>query len=88
MAYISPDDARHVVSRVYNSPKWRDRVRDMSDKQVVALYYKFASSGKLDELERRDRVMERPKPIKKKEPRKKITVNEDESYYEQLRFDI
>lgn len=39
MAWVDIDYARSVVKQMYPSDKWRSRVRGMSDKQVLAIYY-------------------------------------------------
>ncbi len=38
---------RLAVSRAYNGQKWKDRVRDMSDEQVMAIYHKMLGSGQV-----------------------------------------
>lgn len=44
MANIPIDDMRTAVSKVYPGPRWRRKVLDMSDNQIMALYYKFHNS--------------------------------------------
>lgn len=41
MASISVSEMRIAVSRVYNGRKWKIKVENMDDRQVMALYYRF-----------------------------------------------
>lgn len=41
MPWVDIDYARSVVKQMYPSDKWRSRVRDMSDDQVLAIYYRY-----------------------------------------------
>lgn len=49
---------RNKVANVpkYRSLKWQDKVRQMPDRQVIALYYKFKEDGLFDK--RRKEVKE------------------------------
>ncbi|MDF2800176.1 MAG: hypothetical protein K0S61_79 [Anaerocolumna sp.] len=38
---------REAVKNVYPGDKWRNKVRNMSDNQVIAIYHKFLESKKL-----------------------------------------
>lgn len=40
---------REMVSDAYEGPKWKAKVSDMSDRQVMAIYYSFCEKGKFDE---------------------------------------
>lgn len=45
---ISVDDMRLLVSKAYKGPKWKYKVQNMTDRQVIALYFSFCEKGKFD----------------------------------------
>ena len=45
---ISVDDMRFLVSQVYRGAKWKYKVKHMTDRQVIALYFSFCEKGKFD----------------------------------------
>ena len=44
---VSADEARYIIARQYPGQKWRDKVKRMSDKQCLAIYFRMLSEGKL-----------------------------------------
>ena len=38
-------EMRRAISKTYDGKKWKDRVRNMSDSQVTAIYCKMTNSG-------------------------------------------
>lgn len=38
---------RVALSKVYDGPKWAEKVRKMSDQQVVAIYLRLKQQNKL-----------------------------------------
>lgn len=44
---MSIEEMRRAVSKAYDGQKWKDKVRDMSDAQVTAIYHKMAGSGQI-----------------------------------------
>ena len=38
---------RHEISKVYKGAGWQKKVKKMNENQVIAIYYKFLSNGKL-----------------------------------------
>lgn len=38
---------RVMISKVYDTDTWHDKVRIMSDAQVIAIYLRFKREGKL-----------------------------------------
>lgn len=40
-------DKRRLVKEVYDSKKWSDRVDKMSDSQVIAVFLRLKSKGKI-----------------------------------------
>ena len=36
-----------LMSQYYGAKKWQDKVRNMSEKQVMAIYYRLLNSGQL-----------------------------------------
>lgn len=57
-------EMRRAISRVYASKSWKEKVRDMPDYQVIAIYYDFSKRDKLNK-----------KPINKKVA-EQITIDE------------
>lgn len=43
---MSTDQMRSEISKVYPGKKWSDKVKKMSDNQVIAIYRKFLQEGK------------------------------------------
>lgn len=66
---ISVDDMRFLVSQVYKGDKWKYKVKHMTDRQVIALYFSFCEKGKFNK---------KPKP--EKVVAKKIEVQPVEEY--------
>lgn len=42
---------RKAISRVYNSPRWFNRVAKMPDNQVIAIYYSFLEQGRFNRVD-------------------------------------
>jgi hypothetical protein len=40
---------RDAITTVYSGPKWKRKVANMDDNQVIAVYHKFLREGKFDE---------------------------------------
>ena len=83
MAWITVDQMREEILRVYPEDGWRYKVLEMSDRQVAAIYNRMLSKGKL-----------KKEPIFKKKPdiSYETVVAEakkyGEYYGEQLKFKI
>lgn len=45
---MSVDQMREAITKVYPAERWQKKVAKMSEEQVMAIYFKFAQSGKLD----------------------------------------
>lgn len=92
MATVSPDDARYLISKVYNSSSWAEKVRKMSDKQAVAIYLSFCASGKFDKKKPKvncEKPVEKPVHIAETKIERVDPVVTDECCYgEQLAFDL
>lgn len=39
---------RQAVAAAYNGPKWANKVRDMSDSQIIAVYMRLKLQGKVN----------------------------------------
>lgn len=52
------DQMRGEISLAYSGPAWAARVNRMSDNQVIAVYHRLSTTGKLEEAakERRKKV--------------------------------
>ena len=84
MSYYSVDDMRDDISKVYAGPEWKKKVKRMSDRQVMAIYYSFCENGKFDK---------KTTKLHNEKPRESVQANEPEVYFqadiaEQLSFDI
>ena len=44
MASISVDEMRDIVSGMYKGPIWKEKVKHMSDRQVMAIYFSKSDS--------------------------------------------
>lgn len=45
---MSVEQMRHVLSQQYGgAPKWVNKVKNMSDKQVMAIYFRMLSAGQI-----------------------------------------
>ena len=53
---MTVNQMRHDISKVYSGVKWKRKVENMSDNQVIAVYYKFERSGKFSERYREKRT--------------------------------
>ena len=81
MPYHSVEAMRDDISKVYKGPGWKEKVKRMSDRQIIAIYYSFCETGKFD------------KKIHNEKPRESVTVAEPGVYFqpdigEQLSFDL
>ena len=45
---MSPENMRSAISNVYTGKKWKEKVRNMSDNQVMAVYFSFMEKSKLN----------------------------------------
>lgn len=43
---------RETVSNLYESPRWKRRVKNMSDSQVIAIYMEKQMAPKVQEVKR------------------------------------
>ena len=84
---MTVDQMRIRLTKAYPGPKWKDKVRDMSDNQVIAVYYKFEKSGKLNEKQKKHSV--KKEQINKKVSRHELELMEEEGCFaEQLSFNF
>lgn len=51
---MSTQQMRKMVSDCYDSETWKNKIKKMSDTQVVALYYSFLKRDKFAQKEKRD----------------------------------
>lgn len=45
---MTVEQMREAIAGVYKGWKWKDKVANMPEDQVMAIYFKFQSSGVLD----------------------------------------
>lgn len=51
MRYQDVNSMRVAILAAYHGPRWEEKVRRMSDTQVIAVYYSFKENGKLEKRE-------------------------------------
>lgn len=51
MSYQDVNSMRVAILAAYHGPRWEEKVRRMSDTQVIAVYYSFKENGKLEKRE-------------------------------------
>ena len=44
---MSVAEMRRAIGKVYDGEKWKEKVRNMSDAQVTAIYYKMINAGQI-----------------------------------------
>lgn len=67
---------RAAIASVYSGEKWKQKVRDMPEDQIIAVYYSFLENGRFDS-----------KP-KSRETGKKSCTDEPFKPVEQLKINI
>lgn len=79
---MTVDQMRAAIASVYYGTKWKLRVADMLDRQVIAIYYSFLEHGKFD------KDKQTYKPIKPKKLKRNNDILEMqisiEDYLEEL----
>ena len=45
---MTTNEKRAAIARVYSSESWQQKVANMSDNQVIAIYQKFLADGKFE----------------------------------------
>lgn len=77
MATLSVYSMRCLIADVYSSQTWKERVKHMSDDQVIAVYYSFCEKGKFNRFQG---IL--PKPHKNEEVKERECVPVNDSYFE------
>ena len=89
MTYPHIDVMRRDISKVYDNPTWRAKVKHMPDGQVFAIWNKFCDEGKFKNLKQRKTIHSLEDKIKENLEKRVDPVVANEDYYcEQLAFDI
>ena len=90
MAYTSIDDMRAFVAKLYGG-NWSERVLDMPDSQVMAIYYSAQeqehSGGqprRRNEKPRKKRDRDYGKRRQKYDPYERFTDESDADYYDRI----
>lgn len=60
---MSVDRMREAIAEVYDGPKWKKKVANMPDYQVIAVYYSFVENDRFGK--------NKPKKVQGKKPEKK-----------------
>jgi hypothetical protein len=83
MASISVDEMRDIISGMYKGPIWKEKVKHMSDRQVMAIYFSKSDS------ELRGKHKKKRNTYETKQKERVDPVVTDEGYYgEQLALDL
>jgi hypothetical protein len=86
MTYPQIDVMRRDISKVYDGPNWKAKVKHMPDGQVFAIWNKFCDEGKFKKLKSRKTIHSLEDKIN--EGRADAAVVNEDYYCEQLAFDI
>ena len=86
MVYPHIDVMRRDISKVYDNPTWRTKVKLMPDKQVFAIWNKFCDEGKFRKLTNRKTIHSIEDKIKKAHNTPEMVF--ENYYWEQLTLDI
>jgi hypothetical protein len=81
MPSVSVDQARAIISDLYSGPTWKEKVRTMPDKQVLAIY--FSSCERDAFAKQKQKRKEKQKAMREKE----LNPFEDD-YGEQLFMEL
>ena len=86
MAWLSIDQEREEISRVYPADWWKMKVYAMPDHQVAAIYNRMLASGDIKDPDKKPdakpTILEKQFDIKKPEKKFEPAVGE------QIKFDI
>lgn len=88
MAWLTIDQKREEISRVYPSDWWKMRVDSMPDHQVAAIYNRMLASGDLKEPERKSiaKSVVPTQPVVIDPWKLRCTTSDESAEYEQIRF--
>lgn len=86
MAWLSIDQKRDEIAKVYPADWWKMKVDAMPDHQVAAIYSRMLASGDIKDPNKKPDVKPTllDKPFRVKEPEKKF----EPAVGEQIKFDI
>lgn len=85
---MSTEQMRAAIAEVYSGPRWKRKVANMFDDQVVAVYYKFQREGRFNPNFKPPEKTRRPKLTEIKGDRDFDKAVEDaRPKVEQLTFD-
>lgn len=74
MSYSFIESMRDDISKVYDGPRWKERVRYMHDDQVIAVWNKFKESGKFEKRKTNKKIY-RALKVKRPEVCEQITFD-------------
>lgn len=87
--YVTVDEMRSFVARVYGG-NWYERVMDMSDNQVMAIYYSLQEQERSGKQPRRRN--EKPRKNREKrqryDPRDRFNDESDADYYDRINGEL
>jgi hypothetical protein len=71
---MTTDEKRLAIARVYPGKKWEDKVMNMSESQVIAVYLSFEKCGTFNrKFTKFDKCFQKPDK-KKKEDVKQLSI--------------
>lgn len=91
MSSVSVDEMRRFIARVYGG-NWKERVEDMPDNQVMAIYFSFQEQGNTEPKPRRRN--EKPRKNrdrgnrKRYDPYERFTDESDADYYDRINGEL
>ena len=89
MSSVSIDEMRDFIARVYGG-SWKERVQDMPDNQVMAIYFSFQEQGRSEPKPRRRNEKPRKKGREKYrgDPYERFTDESDRDYYDRINQEL
>lgn len=89
MSSVSIDEMRRFIGRVYGG-NWKERVEDMPDNQVMAIYFSFQEQGRSEpEPRRRNKKPRKNRGRKQKyDPYERFTDESDADYYDRINGEL
>ncbi len=57
-------EMREAIRKVYDTRSWQNKVDNMYDDQVIAIYLNFEKRGILNKVMKKERPIVYPKPLK------------------------
>ena len=66
---------RAAIASVYSGEKWKQKVRDMPEDQVIAVYYSFLENGRFDSKPKSREIIKRSCTDEPSRPVEQLKIN-------------